>query len=100
VMADGMDEDSARAIMMDEWIVWEMRERVAPWGQFASPFLFSLSFYNRDSYPGTCTQRDAEGRGFSALWTPTRPSPAPFVLPTGREARAYCAHKRRSQNSR
>jgi hypothetical protein len=28
-MADGTDEDGARAIAMDEWMVWETKERVA-----------------------------------------------------------------------
>ena len=30
VMADGTDEDGARAAALDEWIVWEAEERVAP----------------------------------------------------------------------
>jgi hypothetical protein len=30
VMADRTDEDGARAAAMDEWIVWEAEERVAP----------------------------------------------------------------------
>jgi len=28
-MADGTDEDGARAMAMDEWIVWEVKERTA-----------------------------------------------------------------------
>jgi hypothetical protein len=28
-MADGTDEDGARAARMDEWVVWEAEERVA-----------------------------------------------------------------------
>ena len=32
VVADGTDEDSARAARMDECIVWEAEERVAPGG--------------------------------------------------------------------
>jgi hypothetical protein len=31
-MADGTDKDGTRATAMDEWIVWETRERVAPGG--------------------------------------------------------------------
>jgi hypothetical protein len=30
MVADGTDEDGARAATMDEWIVWEAEERVAP----------------------------------------------------------------------
>ena len=30
VMASGADEDGARVAAMDEWIVWEVEERVAP----------------------------------------------------------------------
>jgi hypothetical protein len=30
VMADGIDGDGARCTAMDEWIVWEAEERVAP----------------------------------------------------------------------
>jgi len=29
VVADGTDEDGARAARMDEWIVWEAEEEVA-----------------------------------------------------------------------
>jgi hypothetical protein len=32
VMADGTDEDGARAARMHEWVIWEAEERVAPWG--------------------------------------------------------------------
>jgi hypothetical protein len=31
-MADGTDEDGARAARMDEWVVWEAEGRVAPGG--------------------------------------------------------------------
>jgi hypothetical protein len=30
-MANGTDENGTRAAAMDEWIVWEAEERVAPW---------------------------------------------------------------------
>jgi len=30
VMADGTDEDGAYTAKMDEWVVWEAEERVAP----------------------------------------------------------------------
>ena len=30
VGADGSDEGSARAVAMDEWIVWEVKEKVSP----------------------------------------------------------------------
>jgi hypothetical protein len=30
VMANGRDEDGARAAVMDEWVVWETREGAAP----------------------------------------------------------------------
>jgi hypothetical protein len=33
VMADGTDEDGARATRMDEWVVWDAVERAAPWGE-------------------------------------------------------------------
>jgi len=29
MMADGTDEDGARAARMDEWMVWKAEERVA-----------------------------------------------------------------------
>jgi hypothetical protein len=33
VMADGTDEDGARAARMDEWVVWEAEETPSrPWG--------------------------------------------------------------------
>jgi hypothetical protein len=32
VMADGTDEDGARAARMDEWVVWDATERTAPRG--------------------------------------------------------------------
>jgi hypothetical protein len=32
VMADGTDEDGARAAKMDEWVVWDAVERTAPRG--------------------------------------------------------------------
>jgi hypothetical protein len=32
VMADGTDEHDARAVRMDEWVVWETVERVASRG--------------------------------------------------------------------
>jgi len=31
-MADGTDEDGARAARMDEWVVWKVGEGVAPRG--------------------------------------------------------------------
>jgi hypothetical protein len=31
-MADGTDEDGARAAKMDEWVVWDVTERTAPRG--------------------------------------------------------------------
>jgi hypothetical protein len=31
-MTDGTDEDGARAARMDEWVVWEAVEGVAPRG--------------------------------------------------------------------
>jgi hypothetical protein len=33
VVADGTDEDGARAARMDEWVVWETVERAAPRGE-------------------------------------------------------------------
>jgi hypothetical protein len=30
VVADGTDEDGARAARMDEWVVWETVEKAAP----------------------------------------------------------------------
>jgi hypothetical protein len=30
VMVDGTDEDEARPAEMDEWVVWEVKERAAP----------------------------------------------------------------------
>jgi hypothetical protein len=33
VIADGTDEDGARAARMDEWVVWEKVERAAPRGE-------------------------------------------------------------------
>jgi hypothetical protein len=33
VVADGTDEDGARAAKMDEWVVWETVERAAPRGE-------------------------------------------------------------------
>jgi len=32
-MADGMDEESAHAARMDEWIAWEARDGIAPQGR-------------------------------------------------------------------
>jgi hypothetical protein len=32
LMADGTDEDGARAARIDEWVAWETEERVAPGG--------------------------------------------------------------------
>jgi len=32
VATDGTDEDGARAVQTDEWVVWEAEERVAPEG--------------------------------------------------------------------
>jgi hypothetical protein len=32
-MADGTDEDGARATRMDEWVVWDAMERTAPRGE-------------------------------------------------------------------
>jgi len=32
IMADGTDEDGARAAKMDEWVVWESGENIAPRG--------------------------------------------------------------------
>jgi hypothetical protein len=32
VMADGTDEDGARAAKMDEWVVWDATRRTAPRG--------------------------------------------------------------------
>jgi hypothetical protein len=32
-VADGTDEDAARAAKMDEWVVWETVERAAPRGE-------------------------------------------------------------------
>jgi hypothetical protein len=29
-MADGTDEDGARGAKMDEWVVWDAMERIAP----------------------------------------------------------------------
>jgi hypothetical protein len=37
MMADGTDEDDARAAKMDEWVVWETVER-APRGANLLPF--------------------------------------------------------------
>jgi len=31
-MADGTDEDGTRAAMVDEWVVWNAEEGVAPGG--------------------------------------------------------------------
>jgi hypothetical protein len=33
VMADGTDEDGARAARMDEWVAWDAVERAAPRGE-------------------------------------------------------------------
>ena len=33
-MTDGTDEDGTRAAVMDEWIIWEAEERVAPQAYF------------------------------------------------------------------
>jgi hypothetical protein len=33
VVADGTNEDCARAAKMDEWVVWEAVERAAPRGE-------------------------------------------------------------------
>jgi hypothetical protein len=33
VMADGTDEDGARAARMDEWVAWDAKERAAAGGE-------------------------------------------------------------------
>ena len=33
IVADRTDEDDARAARMDEWLVWEAEERIAPRGE-------------------------------------------------------------------
>jgi hypothetical protein len=43
VVADGTDEDGARAMRMDEWVVWETVERAAPRGE--DKLFFSLRFH-------------------------------------------------------
>jgi hypothetical protein len=52
VVADGTDEDGARATRMDEWVVWETVERAAPGARvklfFSFPFfsfVFPLHFF-------------------------------------------------------
>jgi hypothetical protein len=60
-MADGTDENGARAARMDEWVIWEGR----PTGLICIPFPYSsLSLCKGSSYPETCAQRTAEGGGF------------------------------------
>jgi hypothetical protein len=59
------DEDGTHAAAMDEWIVWEAKERVALGANLIAFSFFSLHLFCKgDSCPGTCAQRDAEGGGF------------------------------------
>jgi hypothetical protein len=44
VMADGTDEDGARAAKMDEWVVWEAEEGIAPPAKAKLFFPFSSYF--------------------------------------------------------
>jgi hypothetical protein len=43
VVADGTDEDGARAARMDEWVVWETVERTALGAK--DNLIFSLRFH-------------------------------------------------------
>ena len=55
-MADGIDDDGARA---KRRIVWETEERVDK----IDPFSFLPLHVKGDSYPEFCAQRKAEGDG-------------------------------------
>jgi len=43
-MADGTDEDGARAAGMDEWVVWEAEERIAS-GANLTTFSFIFLYF-------------------------------------------------------
>jgi hypothetical protein len=60
-MADGTDEDGARAARMDEWVAWDATERTAPRG--IALFVSLLG----GSYPETCAQRTVEDGGSPLL---------------------------------
>jgi hypothetical protein len=49
---------------MDEWIVWEVKERVVPRGKFDHLFFSLSSLCKGDSYSATCAQRNTEGGEF------------------------------------
>jgi len=71
-MADGTDEGGARAVRMDEWVVWEVGDGIAPRGdgQIVAPFFsfFSVSICKGGTpVPGTCAQRTVEGVGSHLL---------------------------------
>jgi hypothetical protein len=61
MIADGTDEDGARAAAMDEC---GRRRRESPLGANLITFSFLYLFCKGDSYPGTCAQRAAEGGEF------------------------------------
>jgi hypothetical protein len=62
------DVEEARASRMDEWIVWEAEEGIAPRAHNCLPLSFVLThfyfFCKGDSYSETCTQRTLGAEDF------------------------------------
>ena len=53
-MADGTNKDGARAVVIDEWIVWEVEER----GASVITLSFFLFCFVRGIPPETCAMNE------------------------------------------